>query len=179
MTGLTAFTDYASSVAAFFLSADQRLLALRQTVRDTEENEAATATEKLLANGLGLWLDTVDFWMGMVPAVGAGAVPSMLIVSALAASGDKEGSITIAPPGIGAVLAVTPLQRVGGTETLVTDEPVLSADRRTLSLVVEVPAPPTPPAEPTAVAGLYQGLIYALPGTPVASVQVVLTEPEA
>ncbi len=178
MTGFTAFTDYASSVAAFFLSADQRLLALRDTVRSTSEDEDATPAEKMLANGLGLWLDTVDFWMGLVPTVGGGALPTMVIVAPLAAAGDKIGTTLVTPPGIGAVLAVTPIVRVGGSETLVSKDLTLSADRRTLSLTIEVPPPPpvtSPPTPPDAVAGLYQGLVYALPEAPVANVQVVLT----
>jgi hypothetical protein len=176
MTGFSAFTDYASSVAAFFLSADRRLLDLRDTIQTTAESEDATASDKMLANGLGLWLDAVDFWMGLFPFAGASGLPTLVIVSPLASAGDVTGSVIVTPPGIGALLAVTPIMRVGGTETLSADDPVLSADRRTLSLTVEVPAPPTPPTPPTAVAGLYQGLVYALPQTPVANVQVVLTE---
>lgn len=168
MTGLSAFTEYASSVAAFFLSADQRLLTLRETVQATAEDEDASASDKLLANGVGLWLDTVDFWMGLIPFAGSGALPVMAIVSPLAAAGEKIGTATVTPPGIGAILEVTAITRVGGTETLASSDLTLSPDRRTLSLTVEVPASPAP-------AGLYQGLVYALPSTPVASVQVVLT----
>jgi hypothetical protein len=176
MTGFSSLTEYASSVAAFFLSADQRLLALRDTIQTTAEDEDATPSDKMLANGLGLWLDAVDFWVGLIPFHGATGLPTLAIVSPLASAGDVTGSVTITPPGLGALLAITPIVRVGGTETLAADDPVLSPDRRTLSLTVEVPEPPTPPTPPTAVAGLYQGLIYALPQTPVANVQVVLTE---
>jgi hypothetical protein len=173
MTGFSAFTEYASSVAAFFLSADQRLLALRETVQATSEDEDASASDKMIANGIGLWLDTVDFWMGLVPSHGGGGLPTMAIVSPLVAAGDKVGAVAITPPGIGAVLAVTALTRVGGTETLATSNLELSPDRRTLHLTVTVPEPAEPPA---AVAGLYSALVYALPETPVANVQVVLTE---
>jgi hypothetical protein len=175
MTGFSAFTEYASSVAAFFLSADQRLIALRETVQATAEDEEASASDKMIANGVGLWLDTVDFWMGLVPFVGGAALPTMVIVSPLASAGDKVGNVTVTPPGMGAVLAVTAITRVGGTETLTSSDLELSADRRTLSLTIEVPEAPTPPTPPSAVAGLYQGLVYALPDTPVANVQVVLT----
>jgi hypothetical protein len=175
MTGFSAFTEYASSVAAFFLSADQRLIALRETVQATAEDEEASASDKMIANGVGLWLDTVDFWMGLVPLVGGATLPTMVIVSPLASAGDKIGNVTVTPPGLGAILAVTAITRVGGTETLTSSDLELSADRRTLSLTVVVPAAPTPPTPPSAVAGLYQGLVYALPDTPVANVQVVLT----
>ncbi len=168
MSALGAFSDIVTNVTKYALLADKRLTQLRQTVDGVSASATASAVEKMVANSVGLWLDALDLWMSFVPQ--KGDQPAiMLITSPNTAVGVKHGEVAIKDPGATVTLAVSPISRVGGTETLAVTAagPTLSIDRQTLSLDVVVPA--------GAVRGLYEGAVYAQPQTPVAVVLVVLT----
>lgn len=142
---------FVESLSALTIKAERRLKKLEEGIAAVDANTSATVTERLLANSIGLWLAGLDFWLSMAPQK---TLP-LLIIGVQASTSAQTGSneVNIFPPSGTTAPQVTPIRQIGGTATLaVPAPPVLSTDRRKLTLDVSIPANPTH--------GTYEGVIY-------------------
>ena len=147
----------------FLKQAEKRVITLSDTIDAL--GQAATPTEKMLGNSIGLWLDGMSYWMSLMPFPRP-TLPLMIKgVAGATAAQDVSLEVDIDPPSGIVAPSATPVVLIGDATVVLAEAaaPAFGPGRKSITMTLTIPASPT--------AGTYAGVIHQ-DQTPLASVVV-------